>query len=79
MPWGESLCGLVSSEVKTRFWKHAPMHRLAVVVLTGSQVPETRPGWVAKSDVSLENHHVSMGKPWENHRKSMGTWRFTLW
>ena len=20
-----------------------------------------------------------MGKPWENHRKTIGKWRFTLW
>jgi hypothetical protein len=30
----------------------------------------------------VENHgkmEVLMGKPWENHRKTIGKWRFTLW
>ena len=25
------------------------------------------------------NHHGSIGKPSENHRKTIGKWRFTLW
>ena len=26
-----------------------------------------------------EDHRKTIGKPWENHGKTIGKWRFTLW
>ena len=35
--------------------------------------------WHTKGLVNIEKMEVLMGKPWENHRKTIGKWRFTLW
>ena len=47
----------------------------------------TLPRWVGTEDAAAGRRRIAvvgggaqmMGKPWENHGKTIGKWRFTLW
>ena len=67
--WEPTRCRI--SKLALLFWRRET--GCSVAMLTpDSELTYKRPGKHRKNG-------KTMGKPWENHRKTIGKWRFTLW